>query len=201
MFDLIILLIVLISSLLGAYRGIVSIFVNFVGFLASIIFAVFIFSYVDVLVEKYIENNIISMIVSGFLAYFISLIIFTFLCNRIVAMLGFVSKGPIDRTLGFLFGLLRGGIIAAMLYMGVAIFSTASYSRAKSADEIVSKIDKEKYPEILKESSSTRFLQNTSEILIELVPSSIFKNIDSYVRDKSSKDLIDEIKEEKEEER
>ena len=65
LFDILILTILSISSLLGLYRGLINITINLLGFIASIFAAIALYTYVRIIFSGYIENELVTSIASG----------------------------------------------------------------------------------------------------------------------------------------
>lgn len=197
-FDIIILTILFASSIMGLYRGVVYITVNFLGFIASIFAAIFLYSYVYIIFSKYIANDLVSSIGSGIISYIVSLIVFTFLSSKIVLLFKENSQGVFDRLIGFIIGLARGGIISLLIFSIVAVFSTGTYSGAEKAEDIVNNLSIDKYPEWLKDSITTEYLEKTLKNSIVYIPKNVLDSIKIPKEDKET-NQIDKIKKKKSE--
>ena len=180
-FDIIILIILFASSIMGLYRGMIYITINYLGFTASIFAAIFLYSYVRIIFSGYIANELLISIGSGVVSYIFSLIAFTFLSSKIIFLFKEVSQGIFDRFLGFVLGAVRGGLISLLLFSIVAVFTAGTYSGAEKAEDVIYNLEKDKYPEWLKNSVTTLHLEIT------------LKNSIRYI----SKDLLDLTKKSK----
>ncbi len=189
-FDIVILSIIGLSSLFGLFRGMIYIVINFLGVIASIVFALFIYPHVVKLFTGHIENEIILMVAGGVSSYIISLIIFTLACMKIVAMFSFFGGGSIDRVLGFVIGIIRGWLVSVVIYAGYAVFSTGSFNKAEKVEDVFLKIDEKKYSQMLKESSFSGSLKTTLEQIVGMVPESAFRYMDDFIPKSSGKDEV-----------
>ncbi len=198
LFDIIIITILSVSSLLGIYRGMIHITINLLGFVASIVVAVFLYSYIRIIFSGYVANELVTSITSGVVSYVFSLIAFTFLTSKILLLFDGSSQGIFDRFLGLIIGLVRGGLMAVILFAIIAIFTAGTYSDAKHADDLVLKLSDDKYPDWLKNSVSTPYLEEASKNIILFIPQDIISSIEMPKRNnREDEDLIDKIKRQK----
>jgi membrane protein required for colicin V production len=197
-FDIIILTIFSASSLMGLYRGMVCITINLLGFVASIFAAIFLYSYVRIIFSGYVENDLVTSIASGVVSYIFSLIVFTFLTSKIVLLFKDLSLGFLDRLLGLAVGAIRGGLISLLIFAVIAIFMTGTYSENEKAEDIVNNLKSEKYPDWLKKSVTTIYLEKTLKTSISYLPEELLNSIKiTKSGKKDDEDMIDEIKRKK----
>ena len=116
MFDLIILVLVLISALFAFFRGfsleLLSISVWIISFFGS-------YAYGNNLVNffnKIVNNILISTAISYVLAFLIIFVIFSFLTRKFSVFIKDSYVGLIDKSLGFIFGILRGYVIVGLCF-------------------------------------------------------------------------------------
>ena len=195
-FDIIILTILFASSIMGLYRGMIYITINLLGFIASIFAAIFLYSYVRIIFSGYIANALVTSIGSGVVSYIFSLIVFTFLSSKIIFLFKEVSQGIFDRFLGFVLGVVRGGLISLLLFSVVAVFTAGTYSGVEKAEDVIYNLEKDKYPEWLKDSVTTPHLETTLKNSIRYIPKDLLDSIDISKEDKDI-NQIDEIKKKK----
>lgn len=192
-FDILILAMLSISSLLGVYRGMIHITVNLLGFVASIVAAIFLYSYVRILFSAYVDNELVTTIASALTAYIISLIIFTIITSKVTLLFGNTSKGVLDRILGLVLGVLRGGVFSLVLFAIIAIFTAGTYSDAEKSEDVVQNLSIDKYPEWLKESTTTIYLEKALKASMFLVPEQTWQSIKMPTKHKEE-DIIEVIK-------
>ena len=116
MFDVIILVLILISALFAFFRGfsleLLSISVWIISFFGS-------YAYGNNLVNffnKIVNNILISTAISYVLAFLIIFVIFSFLTRKFSVFIKDSYVGLIDKSLGFIFGILRGYIIVGLCF-------------------------------------------------------------------------------------
>ena len=122
MFDLIILSIILISAFFAFFLGISLELLSISGWILSFIGA---HKYGNNLVNffnKFINNILISTGLSYFIVFLIIFIIFSFLTKRFSIYIKESYVGILDKTLGFIFGILRGYLLIGLCFFGFDYF-------------------------------------------------------------------------------
>ncbi len=171
-FDLIVLFITAICSLLGMGSGFIRLLINLLSFIVSIYIAIFIYPYLHDFLTHYVKNEIILVIAAGSLSYILPLLVVGFCSLKITGLLSGVSKGFSDRILGLFFGFLKGLFISSAIFILTVIFVSGSYLKSDNLKEIFEDFvsNKEKRPAWLKKSISVPYLTIFSEAFISLVP-------------------------------
>ena len=177
-FDIIILTIITISSIMGGYKGIVKLIISLFGFIASIILTLYLYPYANKIITEYITNQVSVVIISGAGAYITSLIICNVLTSKLLLISSFISGGVIDKFLGLVAGILRGVVICLLIFVILAIFFSGSYLQAKTLEDVAQNTTINKYPEWLKDSESTVYLDNLIQYLIKILPNDTLKSIE-----------------------
>ena len=130
-----ILVIVLLSAILAYARGLVREIMAILGWIAAA-FVAFIFApQVKPLVKEIpiigpiITDSCELSIIASFTGVFaLSLVIFSFFTPLLSSLINKTSAGSVDRALGFLFGMIRGvALIAIMFFAYKSIFSTETF--------------------------------------------------------------------------
>ena len=116
MFDVIILVLILISALFAFFRGfsleLLSISVWIISFFISYAYGNNLINFFN----KIINNILISTAISYVLAFLIIFVIFSFLTRKFSVFIKDSYVGLIDKSLGFIFGILRGYIIVSLCF-------------------------------------------------------------------------------------
>ncbi len=176
-FDITILAIITASSMLGAYGGLIKLTISLLGFIFSILFAYYLSLYITEIITQYFINHIALILTSGIISYVISLILCSFLTRQFLLMISFISGGIIDKSLGLAVGMLRGTIICLFIFLVLTIFFSGSYLQAKTLKDVIQNTTIDKYPEWLKESATTPYLDNLSKNLIKTLPQNSLESI------------------------
>jgi uncharacterized membrane protein required for colicin V production len=195
LFDIVVLTIISISSLLGLYKGMLQIVINSACFIASIVVAILLYPKVKVIFSSYFSNDLIISIASGISSYIFSLLVFTFISSSLKIMLSPISQGFLDRLLGIVAGVIRGTLISVVLFWVAAIFATGIHSKAESAEDLVFSLPRDEYPEWLKNAITTMYLESLLKSIAKLMPEDVLSNIELQgSKDLDKDDIVDEIK-------
>ncbi len=146
MFDVLILIIILISAVLAFFRGFSLELLSISGWIISFYGS---FTYGSKLVNisnKFINNIFVSNIVSYVFVFIVIFIFFTFLTRKFSVYIKESYVGLIDKSLGFVFGLARGYII-----VGLCFFTFDYFYQGKKLDFV----DNSKIVPIIKITNNT----------------------------------------------
>ncbi|MDG1436264.1 MAG: CvpA family protein [Rickettsiaceae bacterium] len=196
LFDILVLAIFSISSVFGLYKGMIHITINLLGFIASIVSAIFLYSYVRIICSEYIENELLTTIASAASSYVISLIVFTLITSKVILLFGDTNKGSLDRLLGLVLGVARGGVFVLIIFAIIAIFTAGTYSKMEENQDIVNNLSMDKYPEWLKDSVTTPYLEGALKKIDSLVPDSVWESVSTPKKEEDT-DVIESIKKQK----
>ncbi len=177
LFDIIILTIIGTSSLFGLYNGVINIIIKLLSFIASIMVAMFLYPYALVIFLKYVDNDLGASISSGVSSYIVSFLFFTFLTSKFVLLFKEISRGPFDRLLGLALGFLRGSFFAFILFCTITVFTSGACSEADISEDLILKVSFDKYPEWLKESTTTPYMEKLLKSIIKIIPKEILHSV------------------------
>lgn len=190
-FDIIIASVILLSTLLGAYKGAIKICLGWLSLLGALLIAYLIFPYFKEILNKHIQNHRILDVVASISSYLLSLIILSFLSGKLESLFQVVSAGPIDRFFGLIIGLIRGYIIGLVVVISVGIFSLKE--TAVLGNNINKIRDYKTYPKWLTQSLSFDYFDIGLVKILALLPKDILKSFNLFNETKSQK-LIDILK-------
>ena len=116
MFDVIILVLIFISALFAFFRGfsleLLSISVWVISFFGSYAYGVNLINFFN----KIINNILISTAISYVVVFIVIFVIFSFLTRKFSVFIKDSYVGLIDKSLGFIFGILRGYVIVGLCF-------------------------------------------------------------------------------------
>lgn len=176
-FDIIVLAIVISSTLMGLYKGLIRLTIGLISFCLSLSSAYFLFPVVEVAVSEHIQNTVAVNITSGLIAYLISMLFCAFLSSQIVKMVDGISGGLVDRVCGMAVGALRGLIICSGIFGIVAIFTSDAYVDSDTAKDVDAKIDHEKYPKWLTGAATYDVIESSAKIMGGMVSDKTLEEI------------------------
>ncbi len=181
-FDLSILIFILLSAFFAFLRGFSQEFLSLLSWTGAFFGSYFFANYFVNNLNKVFGNLILSSIVSYFLVFIILLFFFSFVTKRFSQTIKSSNVGMVDRTLGFLFGILRGYFIVSLGLLSLNFFYDSS--KIKWIDD--SKIN---FVILLTNSKALDFLSENSEYSkkikkeIEEKSNKLFeKSVDSHLK-------------------
>ena len=120
--DIVIVIIVLLSSVIGLARGLVKELLSLIIWFAAIVLSLYFSATVgDVLIDQ-IDDASIREVIGFFLIFVVTLIAGGVLQMLIKQMIRGTGLTGTDRFLGFLFGSARGVLVCIVALIGLAIF-------------------------------------------------------------------------------
>jgi membrane protein required for colicin V production len=115
-FDIVALVIVVISALISLSRGAVREVVIIAAWVGAAAVTWFAWAPGLALVETYIANDLIAVVVAALIVFVVPLVLFKVVGQMMVARIDGSAFGPIDRLLGVVFGVARGAFIICLFY-------------------------------------------------------------------------------------
>lgn len=116
-FDVGVGVLVLISAILATSRGLTREVLSLATWAGSAVIAVWMWQYHPEIARGYVREEIVADMATIVLSFIISLIVLHLVTMRIADFVVDSKIGPLDRTLGFVFGGLRGALIAVVVVM------------------------------------------------------------------------------------
>ncbi|MFD1252444.1 Colicin V production protein [Devosia equisanguinis] len=114
-FDVGVGVLVLISAILATARGLTREVLSLATWAGSAAIAVYMYLYHPEIAQQYIAEELVANIATVVVTFIVALIVLHLLTMRIADFVVDSRIGPIDRTLGFVFGVLRGVLIAIVI--------------------------------------------------------------------------------------
>lgn len=109
--------VVALSAIFAFARGFVREALSIVAWVGAAIITLYGFSWVYAQVDPRVHNPLLSQVIAGFGLFVGALIVLTIVTGLLARMVQFTGLTPIDRTIGFIFGLLRGGFVVCFAYL------------------------------------------------------------------------------------
>lgn len=160
-FDIGVGILVLVSALLATTRGLTREILSLVTWAGSAAFAAYMYFYHPEIARQYITPDLWADVATAVVSFLLALIILHLLTMRIGDWITDSRLGPLDRTLGFVFGALRGILIAVVIVIfGVWLLGS-------------------NIPDWAAEAQTLPMLQNLGDQLIALLP----ENLEEQVND------------------
>ena len=154
--DLGVIAVIGLSAIFAFARGFVREALSIVAWVGAGFITLYCFNAVNAMVDPMVHNPLLSQLIAGFGLFIASLIVLTILTGIAARSVRSSALSPIDRTLGFIFGLLRGAFIVSLAFLLL--------------DVSVQKTDR---PVWLREAKSEPYLQQGADMLRGFLPESL----------------------------
>ncbi|HVW91204.1 MAG TPA: CvpA family protein [Devosia sp.] len=159
-------LLLLISAILATARGLTREVLSLVTWLGSAALAAYMYFKHPEIARAYIKDPLVADIATVAVTFIVALVILHLITMRIADFVVDSRIGALDRTLGFIFGILRGVVIAVV----VVIFGLWLYS------------DPTKLPDWASESKSLPLLRNLGDELIAALPPNLEEQVNNLLK-------------------
>ncbi|OUS18417.1 hypothetical protein A9Q97_01030 [Rhodospirillales bacterium 47_12_T64] len=155
LFDVAVIGIVVVSGLFALFRGFVHEILSVASWIGAGFVTLWGFHPLLPHVQKFINIPFVAELVTGFALFVITLGLLMVLIRSICRHVRESTFGPLDRSLGFLFGLLRGGIIVCITWIALFVFLMPQ---------------EEGWPEDVERAKTRPAIQQGSAVLVKLMP-------------------------------
>ncbi|ABM44767.1 hypothetical protein X471_00527 [Bartonella bacilliformis str. Heidi Mejia] len=115
--DGIVIIVILFSSFLAMLRGFSRELLSLISWIVATVITLFLFKPALPFVEQYLSNKMIALIVTLVIIFVIVLSIISIVTMKIADLIIDSQIGMLDRTIGFIFGALRGLLIVVISMM------------------------------------------------------------------------------------
>jgi len=146
------------SAVFAFARGFVRELLSIVAWVGAGFITLYGSDYVNTIIEPMVRNPLLAKLIAWGGLFIASLVVLTIVTGIIARAVGSSSLSPLDRTLGFIFGLLRGAFILCLAYLVL---------------DLVPVPDR---PGWIKEAKSASYLQQGAEMLRTMLPDTWRKN-------------------------
>ncbi len=163
--DVILVAIMLLSGFLAMLRGFTREMLAIMSWALAALATLFLFPLYRDVVKRYIQPDILADGVLAGGVFVIVLIVASLVTIRLSDQILDSRVGAVDRTFGFVFGLVRGLILVVISFELVALI-----------------VEKKDFPDWVQSAQSRRFIESTGDAIISLLPdnpASIFRTPDS----------------------
>ena len=120
--DVAVVLVVLISGLLALFRGLVHEVLAVISWIGAALATIYGFPYARPYATELITVPLIADMVAGVGIFLVTLILLSVLTNFVSHRIRQSALGPLDRSLGLVFGFLRGAALIAVAWLGFNSF-------------------------------------------------------------------------------
>lgn len=183
--DIAIAVVLVASGALAYFRGLVKEVLTVAGWIGAALATWYGFPLLRPVFGSFIESNKVVDIVSAAVIFVITLVALTILSHILSARIKGSTLGHLNRALGFVFGVLRGVVLVALIYIGATVFW-----------------DEDDFPDQIADAKSLPLVKGTSEFLAAFLPEGalpggddVEKNVEGIVEgaEEQMEKIIDEV--------
>lgn len=119
MFDVGLVIVLIISGLLAFVRGFIQEVLSIGAWIGAIAATIFGLPYVKPFTREFISHTMLADVAAGGAIFLVTLVILWILTRMIANTVKGSALNALDRSLGFVFGLVRGAVLVCLLFVGV----------------------------------------------------------------------------------
>lgn len=151
--------VIVLSAVFAFARGFVREALSIIAWVGATAITLYGFNWAYAHAEPYIHNPLLSQVAAGFGLFVGSLVILTMLTGTLARLVQATGLTPIDRTLGFIFGLARGALLVCLAYLLLDLTVPQQNDR----------------PPWIRDAKSTPYLHEGADVLKGFLPESFIK--------------------------
>jgi membrane protein required for colicin V production len=155
-FDLAIVAVIALSAVFAFARGFVRETLSIIAWVGAAVITLYGFDRVYSFVARFVTTPLLADLIAGAGLFVVSLIVLTIATGYVARFVEGSSLSPVDRTLGLIFGLVRGVALVCLAYLVV--------------DLTLPQNDR---PSWIKEAKSERFLAKGADAIRDALPESL----------------------------
>jgi len=157
--DLAVIAVVVLSAIFAFARGFVREALSIVAWVGAAVITRYGFDWVYAQINPLVHNTLLSQLIAGFGLFIVSLVALTIMTGFLARMVHASGLSPIDRTVGFIFGLARGALLVCLAYL------LLDFSGIQPKDR----------PNWIREAKSGPYLHQGADMLKSFLPESLKK--------------------------
>jgi membrane protein required for colicin V production len=115
--DIAVVAVIVISGVLALARGLVREVLSVGAWVGAAVATLYLFKFAQPVARTYIEVELIADIVAGVALFVVALIALSLISHALSRRVRDSALGPLDRSLGLVFGLARGAAVVALAYL------------------------------------------------------------------------------------
>ncbi len=173
--DAAVVLVILISGLLAFFRGLVHEVLAVISWIGAALATIYGFPYTRPYASELISVPLIADMVAGTGIFLVTLIVLSVLTNLIARRIRHSALGPLDRSLGLVFGFLRGAALIAVAWLAFALL-----------------LPREDHPEWITEAKVRPLVERGATLLVSFLPERLRREIG--VKSGAAKDGLEELR-------
>ncbi|MEQ8248430.1 MAG: CvpA family protein [Alphaproteobacteria bacterium] len=158
--DVVVVLLILVSGFLAFYRGFITEALAVAGWVGAAIVTVVFYSPAQSLAQRHLADIVSLQILidvgTGIALFVVSLLLFSLVLRGVARLVRGKSAHPLDRAFGFLFGIVRGIVLLAVVWLLITAIVPA-----------------DRLPGEIREAKTLPMIKASGEILRQLAPATL----------------------------
>lgn len=163
--DIVLLAVVLLSGLLALLRGFVHELLSFGAWIGAALVALYAFPYVQPYARDLVGVQVVGDILAGAVVFLVALVILSLIARSLGRVAQDSGLSALDRTLGLLFGLVRGAVLVCLAWL---IFAWM--------------VPTQQHPQWVTQARMLPMVQQGAEMLRSLVPDAFLESLGQSAR-------------------
>ena len=151
--DVAVVLVIVISGLLAFFRGLVHEVLAVISWIGAVLATLYGFSYARPYTTELISVPLIADMAAGTSIFLVTLILLSLLTNFVSRRIRSSALGPLDRSLGLVFGFLRGAVLIAVAWL---LFTLV--------------VPREDHPKWIAEAKVRPLVERSTVLLVSILP-------------------------------
>jgi membrane protein required for colicin V production len=172
--DAAVVLVIAISGLLALFRGLVHEVLAVISWIGAALATIYGFPYARPYAADLIAVPLIADMVAGVGIFLVSLILLSVLTNFIAHRIRQSALGPLDRSLGLIFGFLRGAALIAAAWIGFTML-----------------VPREDHPKWIVEAKVRPLVERSAVLLVSILPERLRRELGTM--SDTAKDGLEEL--------
>ena len=172
--DAAVVLVILISGLLAFFRGLVHEVLAVISWIGAALATIYGFPYARPYATELITVPLIADMVAGVGIFLVTLIVLSVLTNFVARRIRQSALGPLDRSLGLVFGFLRGAALIAVAWLAFNLV-----------------LPREDHPEWIAEAKVRPLVERGAVLLVSVLPERLRRELG--ITSSTARDSIEEL--------
>lgn len=119
--DLAVLAVIALSAVFAFARGFVREALSIAAWIGAALITLYGFNYVNGIVTRFVTTPLLAELIAGAGLFLAALIVLTIVTGSLAGLVQWSALTPIDRTLGLVFGVVRGAVLVSIAYFVIDI--------------------------------------------------------------------------------
>ncbi|MBM3568426.1 MAG: CvpA family protein [Alphaproteobacteria bacterium] len=162
--DIGIVVVLLLSGTLALFRGLVKEVLSIAAWVTGFLITAWSYDWCRKLAAQYVGEGTVASLIASIGVFVVVMILLSLVIHFVVSRVAQSALGPLDRSLGFVFGLVRGVLIVCVAYLGLAWLAPAK-----------------DHPEVVQKARLRPFVADTTAVIVKLLPDHIRRGLQAQI--------------------